>query len=45
MELKMLKGDQIWIRSEDNEIYLVSCDAKSKLSAMQTQPPETQHKK
>ena len=38
MEIKMLKGNSIWIRSEDNEIYLVGCDAEGNLYAQLTQP-------
>ena len=37
MEIKMLKDNSIWIRSEDNEIYLVGCDSKGNLYAKQTQ--------
>jgi len=42
MEIKMLRDNSIWIRSEDNELYLVGCDSDGKLYATQTQ--KRQHK-
>ncbi len=38
MELKLLRGNAIWIRSEHNEIFLVECTDDGDLKSQRTQP-------